>query len=237
MPTKKEVTRDYKIDDANLITLCNAKVAHLRRDSAVLAAFGVNATNLSAFEAQVNTFENFANDQELLAEQTYATELKDAKATAIRDAILPILTRAQNKFAQSPAKANSFGIGELHNYDDANLLRAARRVVRMATVYLPQLSSEGLTTAIISQLSVLASEFELLITNQEEKIARRDEIQEDRVEMGNAIFAELKKLCRSGKSAWRTTDAAKYNDYLLYDTPNGTPTNNEPPIDDDGIDV
>lgn len=233
MPTKKEVVRDYKIDDANLITVSNARAAFLRRDIASLSAFGITTATISAFEAQINAFENCPNDVELLAEQKYATEFKDAKAAAIRDAIEPIDTRVKIKFANSPAKANSFAVNDLSQFDDANLLRAARRVVRMANVYLPQLASTGLTAAMITQLGTLASEFEVLITNQEEKIAKRDEAQEDRVEMGNALFYELKKLCRLAKSAWRTTDAAKFNDYLLYNNPSGTPTEGEPPIEDD----
>ena len=60
-------------------------------------------------------------------------------------------------------------------------------------------------------------------------------MQEDRVEMGNAIFIQMKDYCRLAKAAWRTLDAAKYNDYLVYDTPSGSGTGNDTSIDNEYV--
>lgn len=232
MPTKQEQTRAYKIEDANLITMSKTKIAYMRRDLMKLGKFGITTAMLTALETQINAFEAFATDKELVGLQELATENKDAKAAELRDAIEPIRARAETKYGYGTAKYKTFGIGDISRWDDANLLILGRRVVRVGTLYLSDLAPLGLTTAILSSLTTICNDFENLIITQGIKIGERDITQEDRVEMGNAIFAQLKNYCRLAKSAWRTLDAAKYNDYLIYDSPSGTDAEGTPPIDD-----
>ena len=54
-----------------------------------------------------------------------------------------------------------------------------------------------------------------------DKIADRSIAQEDRVLMGNALFDQLKKYCRSAKSQWFSKSEARFNDYIIYKTPSG----------------
>jgi hypothetical protein len=232
MTQKLEVIRLYKIDDANLITTTKGKIAFMRRDIIKLADYGITTAMLDDFEAQVVVFEEFPTDSELLGEQTYATELKDAKANELRDALEPIRTRVESKYGIGSARSKQFNIGNIARWDDANLLRCGRRVKRIGTIRLAELAPKGLTAAILDDLKTICNEFDELIIDQDEKTGERDIAQEDRVEMGNAIFLQLKELCRFGKSAWRTSDVAKYNDYLIYNTPSGTSAEGEPPIED-----
>lgn len=235
MSQKVEVIRLYKIEDANLITTTKSKIAFMRRDIAELATYGITASMLDDFDSKVNAFEAYPTDSELLGEQMYTTELKDAKANELRDALEPIRVRVENKYGYGSARYKQFNIGEISRWDDSNLLICGRRVNRMGTTRLADLAPFGLTTTILDALKITCDEFEELIIDQDERIGERDIAQEDRVEMGNAIFTQLKSLCRFGKSAWRTSDVAKYNDYLIYDTPSGTSSEGEPPIEDELI--
>jgi len=232
MPVKKEQLRDYKIDDANLIITTKSKIGFMRRDIAKLGEFGFTNQKLTTFEAQATAFENFPTDKELLGMQVQATELKDAKAAEVIDAIEQIMGRAKTKYGLNSGRYRTFATGDLHTWDNANLLIVGRRVVRIGNIYLSDLAPLGLTAAILSNLTTLCNNFEDLILSKDIKVGERDVTQEDRVEMGNAIFAQLKDYCRLAKTAWRTIDAAKYNDYLIYDTPSGTAAEGEPPLED-----
>lgn len=104
-----------------------------------------------------------------------------------------------------------------------------RRVVRVGTMYLSDLAPLGLTTAILSSLTTLCNDFENLIITQGIKIGERDITQKTVWKWAMLFLHQLKNYCRLAKSAWRTLDAAKYNDYLIYDSPSGTDAEGTPP--------
>jgi hypothetical protein len=39
--------------------------------------------------------------------------------------------------------------------------------------------------------------------------------------VGNVLYAELVKLCNTGKDIFYSLNEAKYNDYVIYNTPTG----------------
>ncbi len=221
MRPKKEVKRVYFIDDATLITTSKAKIAFMRRDLAELAVFGITSVELDALETQTDDFEAFPTDIELEGEQMDVTERKNAKAEIIREAVASVMLRVQNKFGFGSARYKSFGSAKMRDRDDANLHIGALRVVSRATLYLTDLSAQGLTIAELDALTTLCEEFKLLLIEHNDKIGDRSIAQEDRVLMGNALFELLKKYCRSAKSVWRTKSEARYNDYIIYNTPTG----------------
>lgn len=53
------------------------------------------------------------------------------------------------------------------------------------------------------------------------KISDRDIEQESRVEAGNAIYNTLIKYTNTGQSIWVSSNVAKYNDYVIYNTASG----------------
>jgi hypothetical protein len=120
-------------------------------------------------------------------------------------------------------KYYKFGTQTLSKQSDAELLVTAKRVVRVGTTLLSELTANGLTAAMLTAITTLATEFETLLVDQQLKIADRDIIQEDRVEMGNAIYTILVDFCNTDRNIWETSDVAKYNDYIIYDTPTGEP--------------
>ena len=221
MRHKKIINRQYHFDDASLITTAKAKIAYMRRDIAELAQFGITSAGLDALDAQTDDFEAFPTDIELEGDQMDATERKNAKAEAIREAVASVMLRVQNKFGFGSARYKSFGTTGLAKRDDANLMIAALRVVDRATFYLADLAEHGLAMPELDALSALCDEFKLLLIEHNKKTGDRSIAQEDSVLMGNALFEELKKYCRSAKSRWRTKSEARYNDYIIYNTPSG----------------
>ncbi len=117
-------------------------------------------------------------------------------------------------------RRGAVGVSDL---DGGKLSYVARRVHRVAETMLPQLESEGLTPELLTELNSRLTTYEQALSKQEDAIADRDIATENRVEKANEIYALLVKYCNTGKQIWEDTNQAKYNDYIIYDTPTGKP--------------
>ncbi len=220
---KKQVMRTYNFSDAKLITLAGEKIAFIRRDVTNFDNYGVVNTMVDALELKVTSFSDFDTDVESLTNQTTATALKDAKADEVKIAIRSVMSRAELKYGVKNPKYKKFGADTISKQTDANLLVTGKRVVRVGNMLLSELSANGLTTTILDNLNTICNQFETAIIDKEIKVGERDIEQEDRVEAGNEIYNELVKYTNTGQAIWSSVDVAKYNDYVIYNTPTATP--------------
>ena len=94
-------------------------------------------------------------------------------------------------------------------------------MVRVGAEFLADLTANGLTAAMLTAITTLCNDFETLIIDLKIKIGERDIMQEDRVEAGNIIYKTLVQYTTMGLSIWETSDVAKYNDYVIYNTVSG----------------
>ena len=209
--------RKYNMDDAHLVLTAKAKIAFMQRDIAALSDYGITPAVLTAFENLVNDFENFATDIELHGAQELATEEKKAKAELVRDTLTDLRSRVQNKFGTGTPAYKLFGFEGLTRWDYANLLYGGRRIAHICLLYLADLAEYGLTNAHLLQLKNLCDALEDLMIVQDMKTGERTITQSNRVVLGNRVFDEMSRKSKLAKSAWRTKDAAKYNDYIIYD--------------------
>jgi hypothetical protein len=218
---KPSVVRLYKFSDATLVTKGKEKIAFMRRDAAAFTPFGVTAPQVTTLETAITAFSNTITDVEAISNQTGVTAAKDAKADQLRVAIRAVMARAELKYGNSNAKYKKFGTEALSQQSDSDLLITGKRVVRVGTEFLTDLTPNGLTAAMLTAITTLCNEFEALIIDLKIKIGERDIIQEDRVEAGNMIYKTLVQYTTTGLSIWETTDIAKYNDYVVYNTVSG----------------
>lgn len=218
---KTSVVRLYNFSDANLVTTTKEKIAFMRRDVTAFTPFGITATLVTSLETATNTFSNTITDIEAVNNQTQVTANKEAKADQLRVAIRTVMARVELQFGASSAKYKKFGTEKLSQQSDADLLITGKRVVRVGTEFLTALAANGLTAAMLTAITTLCNEFEALIIDLKLKIGERDIMQEDRVEAGNTIYKTLVQYASIGLSIWETTDVAKYNDYVIYNTLSG----------------
>jgi hypothetical protein len=218
---KKETVRLFNFSDAVLVTKTKEKIAFVRRDAAEFVTFGIKASEVNQLETDINLFANAITDIEAVGDQTAVTALKDAKAEDLRVAIRGVMSRVELKFKPNTSKYRKFGTDALAQQTDADLLLVGKRVVRVANVFLAELTEKGITTAMLANITTLCNDFENLIIDMKIKIGERDVLQEERVEMANAIYATLVSYTNTGQSIWTTSNVAKYNDYVLYNTPTG----------------
>ncbi|MEI8201504.1 MAG: hypothetical protein WCH34_00715 [Bacteroidota bacterium] len=220
---KTEVTPNYKMSNANLAHLGRKGVSLYERDQAELATYGIDDGFRDTLEDLTKQVEDFPTDEELQADVSDATDVKDTKAEEVRTAIRPIMARAHDAFKEHPAKIRRFGTKGMDDLPDIQLHRLASRVVRTATLFLSELASKGLTLAIINDLKDKNDALNDAIDAKVESEEDRDNATEDRIILGNLLYAKIVEMFNDGKSYWVDKSEAKYNDYVIYDTPTITP--------------
>ena len=228
---KKEAVRAYNFSDAKLVTTVNEKIAFIRRDAAEFNEFGITSAMVDALESQTNLFSNTATDVELVGNQKEVTATKEAIANQLRGAIRNVMSRVVLKYEEQTAKYRKYGTAALSQQSDAQLLVIASRVVRVGTEMLDDLADNGLTAAMLSNVKSLKDDLEQELISMNLKISDRDIEQESRVEAGNAIYTTLVKYTNTGQSIWVSSNVAKYNDYVIYNTVSGeAPLKAENPV-------
>lgn len=201
--------------DADLKQLGDLIVLNVTRDLTDFTTRGVTQDTIDDLEDKVEIFFNTPTDDEYIGPIMDATNTKNALAEQVRVAIRPIRSMAELKY-NGMGKYNTFGFKDLAHTTDKELVFMAQKVVRVGTALLSELASEGLTQAMLTALDNLKEQFDDSLDTQETLIEARDLGAQDRVEKGNALYAEIARLCAIGQSLYIDSDPAKYNDYVIY---------------------
>lgn len=199
------------------------KINYLRRDMEEFAKYGYTVEQADALDARVNSFEAFPTDPEFEGDVMISTENKNAMSHELLQKIRSVMMRVQDRYGKQSAYYKKFEASALSNVSDDKLVNTARRVARVATMYLTELQEKGLTQVHIDELATMADDFAELKELQKDAVADREIGTTLRVNTVNALYVEISKLCEIGKGIWKETNEAKYNDYIIYDTPSAKP--------------
>ena len=147
----KEVIRAYSFEDAVLSTEAGRIKNAVQRDMKDFNARGIQPENLEHFQTTIDDFNNYPTDDELQGTATSATEAKDALAATLKVQIRPIRNMAELQY-HSTGKYKTFGFEGMDKLSDANLYRAALRIVRVGIKLQSELAGRGLTTTMLTDL-------------------------------------------------------------------------------------
>jgi hypothetical protein len=220
---KKEVFRTFNFSDAVLVTKGKEKLAFMRRDVAKFTTYGILESDILALEEKITLFSDGISDIEILGDQTNSTALKNIIGDELRTAIRDLMTRVQLVFKPESSNYRKFGTDTLSKQSDAELLFTSRRVVRVGYFFLSELEPKGVSATTLADIVTLGNNFENGIIDLKIKIGDRDVMQEERVEAANLIYETLVSYTNTGQSMWANSNVAKYNDYVIYNTPTGEP--------------
>lgn len=222
MSTFIEPERDYKFSDARLIEIALEKIAFAQRDATELATVGVTAAWVDDLEDIVEAFGNLPSDEVELGEQEEATTEKNTDADLLRDKLKELRSAAQRAFGEKHADYKQFGLKGLDDMNDAQLLKTGMVAHGVAVSHATPLATKGWDAADNTELKSLTDDLAAGLKNQSIEIGSRDNATENRILKGNELYGLLEnELCEAGKSYWRTLSEAKYNDYIIYNTPSG----------------
>lgn len=228
---KNSVSREYIFPDAVLKQKADEFINLIDRDIAEFTDRGYTLAKKTEFTNARDAVDNFPSDEQLEAIKIELTAQKDAARNALAKTMRTILNMAQNVYGLASAKYKEFGASDLARQSDAELVRNARIMTVTAEKYLSDLASEGLSADKITTLSTQRDTLDLAIDAQAKGISDRDVATEDRIETLNILYRLLTKYAGIGQDIFYETDEAKYNDYVIYDTPSGEPEVTPPPVE------
>lgn len=226
---KEQVTRSFRIADPVLKQKADELIALIDRDLTEFTDRGYNPTKKTELTTARNMVDSFPSDEQLEAIKIDLTEQKDAARKALERSMRSIFNAAENVFGQHSAKYKEFGNALISQQSDAELVRIAKIMSLTAEKYLTELSDEGLTADKINTLITQRDTLDIAIDSQAQGISDRDVATEGRVEALNKLYQLLTKYAGIGQDIFYETNEAKYNDYIIHDTPSGLPE--VPPVD------
>ncbi len=227
---KNPVIREFHLTDAVLKQKADEFINLLDRDIAEFADRGYTPEKKAELIDARNAVEAFPSDEQLEEIKVELTEQKDRARSALEKSMRTILNMAENAFGFGSAKHREFGASDVSRQPDAELVRNARIMSATAEKYLKNLASEGLTADKIDTLIEQRDTLDLALDAQAKGISDRDVATEDRIEVLNALYRLITKYAGIGQDIFLETDEAKYNDYVIYDTPSGLPEETPPPV-------
>ena len=222
---KKPATQIFRIRLGVFYTLMTTILGFIKRDKAEFVKQGVTDEKITAVEALLTEFSEIPTDDELLGNQINATNAKDIAGGQLRTGISEVIDRAASKYGIDSGYYRKFGIRTLSEIDGGELSSGARRVYRVGTSMLTDLADEGLTQAMLDTLKSTTKIYDEALAKKEDAVSDREIAAENRIEKANAIYELMSGYCEKGKRIWVSTNQAKYNDYVIYDTPSGKPEN------------
>lgn len=219
MSGKTELKRTYRFSDGVLMQLADTVIRNATRDSAELDPLGVTTARLNALGALKETFRDMEDDVEWKGLVSERKEQKDAAMGVCNIGSNNIRRMVANVYGERTAKYKRFGFASINGRREVERIKAYFRVWRRAGEHAADLASEGLTAEVLDAFHMACEDFDAAYDAMEDITIERDIASEARVELGNRIYAEVAKICNTGKTYWMSRSHARYNDYVI--TPSG----------------
>jgi hypothetical protein len=212
------IERNYKCSDGML----KQKADHLHnlvlRDKDPFLTRAVTDTTRSNLLTIINDFNVVPRDVYSRGMLRDATQVKNASRALVVKGCGTIRTMALNKWGENDPKYTIYGFEGMSELTDSNLVELAKNVVYVGTKQLLMtngLDTEGLTQAILDNLTAKHTDFDKNIDSVRMAETDRNLLTQERVNKGNIVFKEYVRLCNIGKELFQDTDPARYNDYLI----------------------
>ena len=226
MSKTNEVIRKYKFSDAFLYQLIKRLLTAARRDFNELKTKGITAEFLNDLDKRNEDFLLLPDDVEKRGDKSVAVQSKDAIAARLADTTSDINNMAAIALKSGSAEYRSFGFEGINTETEDQRLKSYTRVARRCVTYKAKLEPKGLTDAFLELYVALVNDYKNALEAIEDETMIRDIATEDRVTKGNTNYDDAVIVSNTGKTYWDDKDEAKYNDYIIYNTPSG---GDEPP--------
>ena len=210
------VKRDYKLTDPELAMFASNLASALTRDLSDFAFYGLTAEKIAQLTALCDEFEMFPTDASLVGDVMMTTEARDALRVQLAESVRSMALRVEQKWGVNSGRYKRLDMRPTAGLTDENLLYVARSVHTKVSEYLADLSSMGLTQAMLDDLKKLYIDFEKAKNAQADANAMREDKTVERIELGNKLYALVADYCELGKNLFEKTNPAKYNQYVIY---------------------
>jgi hypothetical protein len=209
-----ENLRNYVITDGELKQFADIIAINVNRDLVDFNRRGVTSATVDNLKALATDFNDYPTDQEYHGPEIVANEEKEELAKQIMTQARIIRSMAREKY-HGKGIYELFGFRKLNNATEDGLYRLSNRIVRSANKLKAELQPLGLTDEMINNLNTLANNYNTAIELRNQKAEERIYATQVRIQKGNALFAEISRLCLIGQSLYIDSNEAKHNDYII----------------------
>ncbi|MDF1546844.1 MAG: hypothetical protein P1P88_03420 [Bacteroidales bacterium] len=227
MANKKEITRNFKSTDSELIQLADKVIAAAERDFVSLKEYGLKKEYIKEAINKRKIFSEMPTDEEILADKTASNTKKTDSHEALRMAMKAVLSRITLHFGKTSPELKKAGGEALTGYSDAEFCQKARRIERTGRENIEALAEVGLTPEILDALNTLVNEYDDLIDVQKDLAVQRDIKTRERISKANELYEYCVKISDYGKAAFDGVNPALLESYKLTDRIRKTKNNTE----------
>jgi hypothetical protein len=208
------MSRAYIISDAELKKEADALHRAIKRDMDKFAALNISKEALANFKQLIDAFAHTSTDEELLDICKKATAEKDAAAN-----ILQRLLRSIHNIAELAYNGRGhyqlFGFEGLSELSDNDLCILAKKVYKLAYHLMPDLTPKGLTEEHLEALASFEGALGAKLHACNKAVENSNTETQKRIQLGNAVYAELMRLANVGKIIYKAGEEALYNFYAM----------------------
>lgn len=208
--------RDYKMSDADLVQLSDIFKVRGERDLTELGRYNLDAPWLLGLSSKRNVFAITESDVALMADITTATQQRNVARILLEDSIRDIMVFVGLVFDKNSGEYRSFGVGSISGLSENDFARTALGVGTRALLYLTELGAKGYSQDLLDEFEALRIDFDNKIEVKKTMVDKRDIAVDNRIRLGNELYAMVVELGEMGKGYWITRNEAKYNDYIIY---------------------
>ncbi len=216
---------NFNMSYAKLSILSYQSCDIIMRDIAEFERFGITNSKVTAFQSQVEAFDNTPQDEELQGVVTDITiaknKLVEQSKTLIREASLFI----KLVYPKDTGVYKSLKISNFNKKSNYELYRMSFGVVRIARLKADSLSPE--LQAVIDELESVNNQLRVQLKEQHFAIQNRDLATHERIELANSIYTQLSLFYSIGQGVWAERNEAKFNDYVIYGSSSTPPQNSK----------
>lgn len=213
---KGKLTRLYNMSDPALSQKGDESGNQAERDIEKFKLYKFMPDDLEHFRALVADFKEIGPDLYYEGLKMGCTEEKNASRSRLMNAIRPIRERMKLAFGVSSALYKSQKFGFLTKMPDEMLYVRARRIHKMAMLKSTELEKAGMTPAMLTAIEAENASFLEKMDELDFANYVREEKTAERIVCGNAMYAEMARICEIGKAIWRNESPAKFNEYVIY---------------------
>ena len=217
------IKTNFNFGLTTLVTFGDRGISSRVRDHDILLSYGIDDAYMSLFSSILEEVRNFPTDIEYMGKVKDLRETKVIDAENLTIAIRSMMSRVVNVFPRNSGKWIRFDTKGLNKMSDTALHDCGLRVVRMATLFLTQLASKGVTVELIDDLQTLSNKLLVSIEAHDDAALERIAATADRIEVANKLYGMIVELFSYGKDYWSSRNYARYKAYIIYNTPTAKP--------------
>jgi len=218
MRTKEIEPAHFKCSHTYLVSSSLKKEALLRRDLPDLISRGITAERLDSYIILRDNFNEIPENVSEICDTSIAYKERNSKNNELKISVRAILGIAEVTYTKKSAEYKSFNIKNLSQFTPEEMYKYSENVVEKATSFKVKMTTKGLTTKMLTDLTTERDELGVDIQTITVLEGNSLGVTVKRRKAANALFDETSSMCKIAVVNYQDIDKVKKGEYAIYDT-------------------